>query len=164
MGSPEVSYRQIVAEVNERRVIDIAAVSPSNPYLMALQSAKEAEASHFTRQEAATRRWFEKHPENRHELFEINWRDEQLRFESQVDIDARFGWGWWERVTDDTWIGLPQQRFEQRDWQWELPSEETVSEMEEASRKAEIKKFAEMKWKPRPHPKFDEKIKMKVKL
>jgi hypothetical protein len=134
-----------------------------SPFLEALRVASEREASHYQRQEEDTRRWFEKHPENRHELFEIDWRDTQLRFENCVDIELRFGRGWWERVTDDAWIGLPQQRFERRDYLWDLPPEESVSEMEYVSRKTEPAKFGERAWQPRPHPKFDAPSKMKQK-
>lgn len=115
-----------------------------NQFLEALTSAQAAEESHYARQEAATRAFFARHPENLHEIFEsekkvvlfLPWQEGKRRFvyemessrrEACVDVEMRFGVGWWNRVTDDAWIGLPQQRGEKRDWRWELPAED-VSE------------------------------------
>lgn len=111
-----------------------------NQFLEALALAKEAEASHFSRQEAAVRAFFAQHPDNLHELFEsekkvvlfLPWQEGRRRFvyemeskrrEECVDVEMRFGRGWWGRVVDDAWIGLPQQRGERRDWRWDLPEE-----------------------------------------
>ncbi len=112
-----------------------------NQFLEALGLARDAEESHFLRQEAETRTFFAGHPENLHELFEsenkvvlfLPWQEGKRRFvyemetsrrEACIDVEMRFGHGWWERVVDDAWIGLPQQRGERRDWRWELPAED----------------------------------------
>jgi hypothetical protein len=123
-----------------------------NPFLEALRVATEREASHYERQEAATRAFFANHPENQHELFEteskvvlfLPWQEGKRRFvhevvsersEMLIDVEQRFGRGWFERCTDDSWIGLPQQRGEKKDWRWSLPPEETYADLDKPIQK-----------------------------
>jgi hypothetical protein len=141
MGIPQTVYER-EAELRNSQLFKAKSKRDfENPYLEALRMAKADEESHFQKQEAATKAFFARHPENLHELFVsekkialfLPWQEGKRRFvyepitlrgENRVDVEMRFGVGWFGRVVDDAWIGLPQQRGEKKDWRWEIPAEE----------------------------------------
>lgn len=110
-----------------------------NIYTEIVRRSEEAERTHHQRRGMKLRQWFRDHPECYHPPLPSFWhggllrdsQDQIIRNESErINLDFRMGAGWFERVVDDKWIGLPQQRCHQYGEKWLLPGEETVSEME----------------------------------
>lgn len=81
-----------------------------NPYLQALKLAEHTEATFYQRQERRVRTWYHEHPKCNQMLLPLDWRDNQLRGESLIDADSRFGRGWFERVSD---VERPEHRLEE---------------------------------------------------
>lgn len=112
-----------------------------NRYEQVLQNALQNERTHYQRQAMQVRQWFRDHPECRFELLPLNWHGEPLRHsERKVVTEYRIGAGWWERVTDDCWIGLPAQRCTHpgEKWLFRDEEEETVSEWETESKQLKL--------------------------
>lgn len=121
----------------------------SNVYAEILERAKEKERTHHQRRGMKLRQWFRDHPECYYPPMPSFWNNDVLRDSrdrivrmsdpaKKINLDYRTGPGWFERVVDDKWIGLPQQRCHQHGEKWQLPDEETVSEMEYSARQMEL--------------------------
>lgn len=94
-----------------------------NIYQQCITRARVREETHFERQRRQVEAWFESHPECRRQLVPLSWRGEIVRGEKIIDVSRRHGHGWWERCTDDSWIGLPEQRGNWNPYRWQLPEE-----------------------------------------
>lgn len=69
-----------------------------NPYLQALKLAEIREATFQQRQARRVRTWFHYHPECKQLLLPLDWRDDQVRGASFIDVDMRHGHGWFDRA------------------------------------------------------------------
>lgn len=70
-----------------------------NPYLACLKLAEIQEDTFYQRQERRVLSWYDAHPACKQMLLPMDWRDESLRSKEPIDIQERFGRGWFDRVT-----------------------------------------------------------------
>ena len=150
-----MDFKKYLAEQRRKKFGDVLPNTSDSVYRKILDDAREKERTHHQRRGMKLRQWFKNHPECYYPPMPSFIDDDVLRNrdgsivrmsdpKERIILEFRMGEGWFDRVVDNRWIGLPQHRCTGYGEKWLLPPEEEM--LDEFGMKKEINKQLSFDW------------------